>query len=305
MDFCHASDVSTGEDELTKRACELLIARRDGLKRLLDVEYRGHEYPGRSEVTNAIELLDEVLSAGSDPTDLLPVIARKDDDLAAAAEGLEDVESFFNNQRELFDRALGLIKRMVPEHEYLDSNEEATQALATIKDVLSQQRPYRRIRELAPACQTVEDAYSDLLSAKKTDMLDQVRDMYEDIKAYAGSKDVLLSAIAQTELERRNSVNTSTSLTELDALKTKLSNDQRTFYADVDREVERRNKPKAPASTTASASEPPKVRVRRLGRERVCPPKRLTNEDEVNAYVEEIRSRLLEALDGNDAIQLS
>ncbi len=305
MDFCHASDVPTGEDELTKHACELLVARRGELKRLLDVEYRGHEYPGRSEVANAIELLDEVLSAGPDPTDLLPVIARKDDDLADAAEGLEDVEGFFSNQRELFDRALRLVKRMAPEHEYLDSNEEAAQALATIKDVLSQQRPYRRIRELVPACQTVEDAYNGLLSAKKTDMLDQVKDMYEDIKAYAESKDVQLSAIAQTELERRNSVNTSTSLTALDALKTKLSNDQRTFYADVDREVERRNRPKTPVSTTTSAPEPPKVRVRRLGRERICPPKRLTNEDEVNAYVEEIRSRLLEALDGNDAIQLS
>ncbi len=129
---------------------------------------------------------------------------------------------------------------MAPEHEYLDSNGEATQALATIKDVLSQQRPYKRIRELAPACQAVEDAYNGLLSAKMTDMLDQVKDMYEDIKAYAESKDVQLSAIAQTELERRNSVNTSISLTELDALKTKLSNDQRTFYADVDREVERK-----------------------------------------------------------------
>lgn len=305
MDFCRASDVPTSEDELTRQAHELLVARRDGLKRLLDVEYRGREYPGRSEVANAIELLDEVLAVGTDPTDLLTVIARKDDDLADAAEGLEDVESFFNNQRELFDRAAALVKRMAPEHEYLASHEEATQALATIRDVLSQQRPYRRIRELAPACQTVEDAYNDLLAAKKTDMLDQVKDMYEDIKAYAESKDVQLSAIAQTELERRNSVNTSISLTELDALKTKLSNDQRTFYADVDREVERRNRPKTPVSTTTSAPEPPKVRVRRLGRERICPPKRLTNEAEVNAYVEEIRSRLLDALEGNDAIQLS
>ena len=306
MDFCHASDVPTGEDELTRQAHELLVARRDELKRLLDVEYRGHEYPGRTEVANAIELLDEVLSAGSDPTDLLPVIARKDDDLADAAEGLEDVESFFNNQRELFDRALRLVKRMAPEHEYLASNEEATQALATIKDVLSQQRPYRRIRDLAPACQTVEGAYNDLLSAKKTDMLDQVRDMYEDIKAYAESKDVQLSAIAQTELERRNSVNTTASLMALEALKSKLVTDQANFYARVDREVERRNRPKTPAPASApSAPVPPKVRVRRLGRERICPPKRLTNEVEVNAYVEEIRSRLLEALEGNDAIQLS
>ena len=300
MDFCHASDVPTGEDELTKRAHELLVARRDELNRLLDVEYRGHEYPGRSEVANAIELLDEVLSAGLDPTDLLPVIARKDDDLADTAEGLEDVESFFSNQRELFDRALRLIKRMAPEHEYLASNEEATQALVTIRDVLSQPRPYRCIRELAPACQTVEDAYNGLLSAKKTDMLDQVKDMYENIKSYAESKDVHLSAIAQTELERRNSVNTSISLTALDALKTKLSNDQRTFYADVDREVERRNKPVDPATPPK-----PKKHVRYIGREKVCPPELLSNSTEVDVYVEKVRKRLLEALDGNDAIQLS
>ena len=306
MDFCHASDVPTSEDELTRQAHELLVARRDELKRLLDVEYRGHEYPGRSEVANAIELLDEVLAVGTDPTDLLSAIARREDDLADAAEGLEDVESFFNNQRELFDRAMALVKRMAPEHEYLASNEEATQALATIRDVLSQQRPYRRIRELAPACQVIESAYNDLLAAKQTDMLDQVKDMYEDIKAYAESKSVQLSAIAQTELERRDSVNRTTSLMALEALKSKLVTDQTNFYASVDREVERRNKPKSPASaSTTSAPEPPKVRVRRLGRERVCPPKRLTNEDEVNAYVEEIRSRLLEALEGNDAIQLS
>lgn len=306
MDFCHASDVPTSEDELARQAHELLVARRDELKRLLDVEYRGHEYPGRSEVANAIELLDEVLAVGTDPTDLLTVIARRDDDLAGAAEGLEDVESFFNNQRELFDRAMALVKRMAPEHEYLASNDEATQALATIRDVLSQQCPYRRIRELAPACQTIENAHNDLLAAKKTDMLDQVKDMYEDIKAYAESKSVQLSAIAQTELERRDSVNRTTSLMALEALKSKLVTDQTNFYAGVDREVERRSRPKTPSPvSTPSAPDAPKARVRRLGRERVCPPKRLANEAEVNAYVEEIRSRLLEALDGNDAIQLS
>ena len=305
MDFCRASDVPAGEDELAARARELLAARRDGLKRLLDVEYRGHEYPGRPEVAGAIELLDEVLAAGTDPTDLLPAIAHMDDDLADAAEGLEDVESFFRTQREIFDRALGLVARMEPEHEYLAGDEEATKALGTIRDVLSQRRPYRRIRELAPACQAVEGAYNSLLSAKRTDMLDQVESMYQDIERYASTKDVSLSAIGQTHLERRDSVNASGSLTALDALKTRLATDQTRFYREVDREVERRNRPKTPPTKVPPTPEPPKARVRRLARERICPPKRLSSEAEVNAYVEEIKARLLEALEGSDAIQLS
>ena len=302
VEFCGVSELPTSEDELTRRAYELLSARRDELQRLLDVNYRGHEYPGRPEVANSIEMLDEVLSAGADPMDLLPSIERRADDLMDAAENLEDVGSFFTSQREMFDRAVSLMRRLAPEREYLAGNAEVIEALSTIGEILGLPRPYRRIPELAPACQAAERAHNELLVAKRSDMLDQVADMYEDIESYAASKGVALSSIARSRLERRDTVNASRSLTALDALKTKLVTDQTRFYAAIDQEVARRDKLEVPL---VSVAHKPARRVKRVSREMVCPPESLATPAEVDAYVEKVRRRLLGALEGNDAIQLS
>ncbi len=337
-ELCRANDVPSDEEALARAAVKLLAERRDGLQRLLDVEYgHGKGYPGRDAVVNAVKLIDGLLAAGTDPADLLPTIAKARDDVDDAYEDLEPVEGFFQGQRKLFDLARDLNAKLDKERDYLASDANAEGNLRTIREVIGLTDPYRRIKDLGPACQELREAYDAMLKARKTDTLDAVESMYGDIKAYAEGEKVSLPEISERESQRRTAVHSATTLTELDALKAKLATDQSAFYRKVQDAVDARRAPKPPAihvapdvvmhvnpgardgsvvatrsaahpqdnSVTAPAPVQPKLRVRRVERATVCPPKRLRSAEEVDAYVEELRAKLRVALEGNDAIQLN
>lgn len=316
--FCHASDVPTGEDELVSRATELLEQRRRELQARLDKDYARGTYPGRDDVTHAVKLARELLAAGKDPADLLPAIQKAYDDLLDAAEDLEPVETFWKGQVDLFDRARRLAEKLSSEAGYLEANQEATSALRQIREIVGMSTPYRRIKDLGGCCQTLDSAHGDLLKAKKNDLLDAVNDYYRNIEDYAREKEVANPSEAATrKLERQNAVHKSETLGSLDALRTQLENDQVYFYSQIDREVDRKeraarkDKPGTVMPTPSAApaqpqdAAPAKPRVKTVPRFKVCPPKQLRSAEEIDAYCDSLRRHLLDALEGADAIQIN
>ena len=316
-EFCHESDVPTAEDELARRATELLEQRASELQARLDKDYARGTYPGRDTVTHAVKLTHELLAAGKDPADLLPAIQKAYDDLLDAAEDLEPLETFWKGQVELFDRACRLAKRLSGEAGYLEANQEATNALRQIREIVGMDAPYGRIKDLGSCCQTLEAAHGNLLKAKKNDLLDAVNDYYGNIEDYAHEKEVANPSEAATrKLERQNAVHKSESLSSLDALRTQLENDQVYFYSQIDkaadrkRQAARKDKPGTvtPAPTKPAQPQdvaPAKPRVKTLPRYKVCPPKQLRSAEEIDAYCANLRQHLLDALEDADAVQIN
>ena len=333
VEFCRASDVPSSEEALAARATELLEQRADELRDRLEKDYARAGYPGRGVVERAHKLASGLLAVGADPADLLPAIKDAYDDLLDAAEDLEPVDAFWQGQVTLWDSSRDLLGRLTPEAEYLEADAEATRALARIREVLGMDAPYKRIKELGDCCQTLRKAYDALLKAKRLALLDLVEEMYADIRGYAESKGVSNPDIAKRELERRNAVNASTSLTKLDAIQVSLNNDQKTFYSRIDDEVARReaSKPqatriepaagtpghiKAPAAPVPQAQDtaptatpqpqaPKPPRVRTLPHATACPPQRLTSAADVDAYCARLRERLIAALKDADPVQIN
>lgn len=315
--FCNEDDVPIAEDALTTRATELLEQRASDLQARLEKDYIRGTYPGRDTITHAITLTRKLLAAGKDPADLLPAIQKAYDDLLDAAEDLEPVETFWKGQVELFDRARKLAERLSGEVGYLEANQEATNALRQIREIVGMDAPYRRIKDLGSCCQTLEATHSDLLKAKKNDLLDAVNDYYGNIEDYAREKEVTNPSEAATrKLERQNAVHKSESLSNLDALRTQLENDQVYFYSQIDKAADRKrqaaHKDKPGAVTPAPAkpaqpqdATPAKPRVKTLPRYKVCPPKQLRSAEEIDAYCANLRQHLLDALEGADAVQIN
>lgn len=322
-DFCRASDVPSSEEALASRAYELLQKRADDLQKLLDNEYSRGKYPDREVVEHAVKLARDLVSRGGDPGDLLPAIKDAYDELLDASEDLEPVEGFWKGQVKLYNNASQLLDDLSPEAEYFGASPEASAALSRIREVLGMERPYKRIKELGDCCQTLNSVYGDLLKAKKLAMLDQVGDVYANIKSYGEAKGVSDPHIAQRELERRDAVNNSTSLTKLDAIKVKLENDQARFYRSIDDVVARREAPKPRAThvepaagtpghlrpSTPARPQAPDVpkppRVKTLPRATACPPQRLSSPEDVDAYCARLKAKLLQALEDADAVQIN
>ena len=318
IEFCGASDVPTTEDELASRATELLKQRAGELNGLLGKDYAHGGYPGRDVVTHAANLARDLLACGKDPADLLPAIQKAYDDLLNTADELDDVETFWKGQVDLFDRAYGLKEKLAREASYLEPDQEATLALKQIRDIVAMSAPYGRIKELGGHCQTLENAYGELLRAKRNELLDTVKNYYGNIEDYAREKDVASpSDVSTRKLSRQNAVHSSESLTDLDALRTQLENDQASFYRQIDAAAARKQQtardtekdttptPASHASAQPQDPAPAKPRVKTVPRFKACPPSQLGSAEEVDAYCAKLRQLLLDALEDADAVQIN
>lgn len=343
-ELCRVHDLPVDEEGLARRIREALQERRDGLQRLLDVEYRrNRDYPGYSTVADTVALLDELLKVDPDPVELLGAVVRREDDLLDAAEDLESVDDFFPDRQRIFDSATDLLKQVGADREDLEADAEAAEALGVIESVLADRNIHRRIPELSPAVQQVKAVRDRMLKAKRTDLLEQVDVTIDELAAYARERDVKLSEIEKTRLLRRDTANSAATLTELDALRTRLEKDQRRLSDEIDREYDRINRPRpampgvtittdhtppagasaqgagtqmpasgtgAAASGAGSASRPapvtaPDPKVVTIERSRVFRPRRLRSAQEVDDYLEAARTQLLDALKDNDSVKLN
>lgn len=302
-------DLPLEEAELAQACYEALSERRAKLDELLRTEYRaGATYPGRVEVEAAIRAIDSVLSVGRDASDLLPRIKERQDELEDAAEDLEDVLNFFPDQQVIWDKAAKVRDAMRRERDYLAGDAEAVEALDTIDRVLSMPAPYRQISQLPGAMQTLEGIHGRRLDAKRKDLLDRMESTYKDIEAQEKRRGVSLASVAQTKLTRREAIHGCTSLSDLDALATRLGTDQTTFYAQIDKEVQRRKKAsQAGNATGSSGSKTQKTRPERINpveRSLAFKPETLRSEDEVDRYLRGVREALLRDLNGYDGIRI-
>ncbi|WP_144744499.1 BREX system P-loop protein BrxC [Enorma burkinafasonensis] len=314
--LCGVYNLPTDEDGLAASVRECLEERRDNLQHLVDVEYRRNsKYPGYSEVADAIRRIKDVLAVGSDPADLLAAVSSNRDDLLDDAEDLREIDHFFSAQKPAFDEAADLVRDMESEREYLASDSEAMAALKKIEGILTEKRPYRDIAQLFDAKKTIKDAHEQLMKDKREDLLATLDDIFNGIEAHAAELNVKLASIAETRLSRRGAVNDATSLTALDALKTRLGNDERKLYDEIEVEHERISRPRPvntnvtvtaePAKGTGPKTPPaPAPKGTTVSRTRVFKPRRLHSEVEIEAYLAQARADLLRALTGNDYVKL-
>ena len=296
------------ETDLARTCHAALSSLQQRLEELLRTEYRtGSTYPGREDVESGISVIKSVLAAGTDASDLLPRIVDRQEDLENAAQDIEDVLRFFPDQQRIWDKAVALRNAMRGEREYLGSDREAVEALDTIARVLDTHSPYKQIRLLSDAMQKVNAAHGEKLDAKQRELLDLLERVYADIEAKASASNVTLAEIGRSKLGRRDAIHSATSLATLDALKVRLSNDQTTFYARIDDEVERRRRPAQPVTPLPAGKppvEPKPKRIKRVERSLVFKPETLRTAEDVDRYLGEVRDALLRDLDGTDGIRI-
>lgn len=308
--LCRVNDLPQEETFLAERAYAELTKELNSLNELLNVEYRHVSYPGKSDVTNAVKTIKAALGFGEDSTDLLPALAKMQDDLLDTAEDLEDVRNFFPDQQRIWDKALQCLAKMDRERDYIAVDQDAVANLKTIKSVLDASSPFGRIRELPPAMQALENTYTELLKAKREELSQRITEIYDDIAAHAEAQKAALPLIAEQRVARGEIARNSQSLTELDALAQKLEADQSRFYSLIDQQAEKLRRPKptpasSPAAAPAAAPKPLAEKIRGCSRSTVFKPRTLRNAQDIDSYLNEVRQILLDRLQGNDGIRIN
>ena len=308
-EYFDVMDIPEDEDSLIAFVVRKFTEQKDHYE-ALNGRYVGKNYPDHSLVKHAISLCDEVLLQQKDNISLIDIILKKEDDLLDNKDDMQNIESFFKNQVSIFDAAVKMEHDLKNELDYLSKEEESNKALNQIRlmTVMNGAKfSYNKIPELNALMQTVREGHERLLTVKREELLEMVRQCMEATHqgnmSIAAVKNVMTKADT-FYTDKKERIAELKSLALLDGLVPPML----TYKDDACNTIESLQKPPAPkpVETPVSQGKPaPKQVIKAFNRQVVFPSKRLENEQDVDAYVESMRGRLKDLLKNCDGIQLN
>ena len=308
-EYFDVMDVPDDEDGLIAFIIERMGKQKAHFEALL-ARYEGHKYPDHALIQNSIAMIDDVLSQQKDNIALIDRVLAKRDSLLDNKEDAANVEGFFSSQVTLFDAAVKMERDLTHELSYLAKEPEANTALNQIRLITQlitdEKLIYKRIPELNGLMKTVNDGHERLLTAKREELREIVRQCMEAIHS-----------VSENTIEARNIITTADtfytqqkehiaelrSLALLDGLVPPMI----TYKDDTVEKLELLSKPVPPKPPVTPPTDKPvtKKLIKALNRQVVFPAKQLESDSDIDAYVEKIRAQLKSLMKNCDGIKLN
>lgn len=292
-EFFNTMDLPSDEDTLIVYVISSFTSERDKLQSLLDNQYASRAYPDKAVVEHGVKLCNDLLSQKKDNTALLKKLIAMQDDLLDHNEDMADVLAFFKNQKNIFDSAVSLIAKMSTEQEYLQAEQDATNALAQIRTIMNQSKPYKRIAELPDLIHTVNATYEQLLSVKKQDVYAEVEAAMGEVHQTAEDSDIdyarkhgIVKKADDALGAKKKAASEATTLIQLDAMKIQIANTRQQY-------IKALVVPALPNVDTVTAN-----------RGSICYTIKLESEADIDQYVADIKEKLMDMLKGHDVLHI-
>jgi hypothetical protein len=292
--------IAEDEDGLLSFVKDKLSTKQSSCETLLG-EYSRDRYPGKEVITAARDLMADILSQKNDNVALLKRLIAKQDDLRDATDDMEEVETFFKSQRNIFDAARQLQKDLRDERDYFATDSDTSGKINAVSSILGSPKPYGRIKDLSELMQSIKSAYGVLLAQKKEEVLGIVQQCMGDVHTLSGVGSKANDEVRKSDdrfTEYKQKVSDATSLTLLDAMITQLLN----YKDQVCKRIESILHEQPPQSWVT----PPKPqKIAQIRRYEVFPVKKLTSREDVDSYLDGIRKKLYDTLETSDGIQIN
>ena len=311
-DYFDEMDVPEDEDGLVAHIVEKFEDRQKHYESLLN-RYENHKYPDKVLVSSAVAAMKDILSQKKDNTALIDRVIKKEDVLYDLDKKMQKVESFFKNQVTLFDSAVKYESALRVDLDYIAKDEEANQALNTIRKITmlpsGGDYDYSRIPELNGLMSTVRDKHGAMLQAKRDELLEIVRQCMAEIHTAAGD-DAAGRAISNKADTFFNQKKQQIADIKVQALLDGLVPPMWQYKDDTVERIEITKRPPEPVKPTPPAGgdqpKPPvKKVIKTIHRQAMFPAKQLESDEEIDAYIEKVRTNMKQLLKGCDGIKLS
>ncbi|MEL3971108.1 BREX system P-loop protein BrxC [Rossellomorea oryzaecorticis] len=166
------SDLADDEDGLIKDIRNLIeqqIADINALK----ARYEGRKYPGTSLLDKGLEYF-EVFHKGLDNASFFTKLKEMEDDLLDWEEDIVYVKSFFENQKDIFDKGLSALKKHDENKAYL-STDDSQGVVNKLHSILKDPIPYRKIKEIPELVNQIDEHIESVLKEKKGNAKEKIK----------------------------------------------------------------------------------------------------------------------------------
>ena len=311
-DFFDEMDVPEDEDGLVAYIVEKFNGALDHYTKL-EAGYEGHQYPDHGKVNQAIAKIKDILFQKKDNMALIQRVIDQEDSLYDMRDELQAVEEFFKTRMTLFDAAVQYERDHRVDSDYIAKDDEANQALNEIRTIITiptdGKFQYDRIPKLNDLMAKVKASHDKMLDAKREELLEIVRQCVEDIHALAGDNPAAKNFSTTADnyfAQKKQQIVSYQTLALLDGLMPPMWQYKDDTVSRIDAIVHPPVKP----STAQSNEEdrPPTSKqeiIKVVHRQAIFPAKTLKSEEEIDNYIENIRTNMKQLLKECDGIKLS
>ena len=309
-EYFDVMDVPDDEDGLVAFVVQKFTDLKDHYLELKG-RYEGHKYPEQNLVLVSIEQMDKILSQRKDNIALIDAILKEEDNLFDNKEKMQRVEGFFKNQVQVFDSAAKMEEDLKNDLNYLRKEEEANEALNQIRLItVVQSDPksiYRRIPELNGLMDKVQEGNGRLLHDKRAELLEIIRQCMEEVHTLSNGDVSCMELVKKGDTffdQQKGKIQELQSLALLDGLIPQIWS----YKDDLCDHIETAKKPiivaeeKAPYGAEKPAA---KKVIKTVYRQAAFPAKVLESQEDIDAYVERMRSYLTAMMKDCDGIKLN
>lgn len=338
-DLFDLKTVPSNEDKLVAELKERLEGLREACLAMARDYYTGikpaYPYPGEDECEKIRSEVADVLKDQNEAEAFLTTFTKHEERLLDAKEDFDKVVEFFeSNQRTAFDHARDFLNRTEGIEYASDDIPGAVENVATVREILKDPKPYGRIKDLQPLMDPVEDDMKKLLGIRRNEFLCRIESDLQDLRAQAESQKGFVNqakdaiADAGTKYESfKNRAHSAQSLNELsvvatnwgdwlsaaanemydavDEARVRMNNERRTTEVMSTGEVVKKVSNKGAASSAPVPAPKPQRKIKTVRRADLAKPSRLLSAEDVERYVDDLRSRLMQALAANDEIRIN
>ena len=316
-DYFDEMDVPEDEDGLISYIGNKFSNEKSHYEDLLRL-YSGHSYPDKNLVEQAITLTKTVISQQKDNVALIDHLIKQQDCLYSMKDSLQNVEEFFRTQVGLFDSAVTYASNVDVDQEYLDKDESAGENLNQIKLITKvtegERFNYRRIPELNGLISKVKEVHEKMLDEKRKEIIETVvNECLNAINEAVSGKDELLCNTVVDKAEtyfyqKKQQIASTNGLTLLDGLVPQMWQ----YENNALNTIESCLKPKEitpqitePTEQPTIAPSPRKKVIKTVSRMTLFPGKTLESVEDIDNYIEKIRSNMKNLLNDCDGIKLN
>ena len=308
-EYFDVMDVPDDEDGLVAFVVQKFTELKDHYVELKG-RYEGHKYPDQSLVAASIEQMDRVLSQRKDNIALIDAILKEEDNLFDNKEKMQRVEGFFKNQVQVFDAAVKMEDDLRNDLHYLSKETESNDALNQIRLITVVENDpkniYRRIPELNGLMEKVREGHGRLLDSKRAELLEIVRQCMAEVHTLSDGNVDCAELVRKADTyfdQQKKKISELQSLALLDGLVPQIWS----YKDDICDRIETAKQPPKPVEKKqpdTPAKPAPKKVIKNVYRQMAFPAKTLESQEDIDAYVERMRSYLTAMMKDCDGITL-
>ena len=289
-----------GEEALFEFLKDRLEGWREKLSRHSALADTG-SYPGAEDIADSLSLL-RTLVAPKDSNRFLAQFNERGSDLRDLAEGFHDIEHFYEHQRPMWDKLRTALSRFRLNQMELERDESAGAALRRMGEILAAPSPYELVKEAEELIRTVSEVNEGLLSRQRAQALaaiaEQTTSVSAEVSTAGGNESFKTTCLRPLENLARK-VATHDSLAHIGQAESEAVRLKDEALTRVEQYLARK------AEEGKEEQDKPVVRPRRV----VSPGKfvkssYLETQIDVDAFLDDLRTELTDALAKNERIEI-